>query len=70
MEKLKGGLDMALVAAAWTVVLVVVFALVGCGEVNVTKDVETSGFFCFGVCTQKTTDTKVELNRVPANVGR
>ena len=70
MVKLGKVLNMALVAAAWTVVVMVVFALVGCGEVNVTKDVETSGFFCFGICTQKTTDTKVEFNRVPNNVAR
>ena len=70
MVKLGKVLNMALVVAAWTVIVIVIFALVACGEVNVTRDVETSGFFCFGICTQKTTDTKVALNRVPRNGNR
>lgn len=58
---------MVLVAVAWTIITVIVFALSGCGEVTATKGWETSGFFCFGICTQKTTAVEVEVKRVPVS---
>jgi hypothetical protein len=52
---------MVLIAVAWTIFTVIVFALAGCGEVTATKD--TGGFWCLGLCAQKTIAVEVKVEQ-------
>jgi hypothetical protein len=49
---------MILIAVAWTIITVIIYALAGCGEVTATK--EGGGFWCLGVCAQKSVAVEVE----------
>jgi hypothetical protein len=55
-----------LIGTAWVIIVIAIYALTGCGEVTVNKEYEKSGFFCFGVCTQKTTTGTIEATRTPS----
>jgi hypothetical protein len=50
---------MVLVAIAWTILTLIIYGLAGCGEVTATK--EAGGFWCLGVCAQKTVAAEVKV---------
>jgi len=54
-------MKMIVIAVAWTILTVIVFSLSGCGEVAATK--ELSGFWCLGVCAQKTMAVEVKVEQ-------
>ena len=49
------------IAVVWTIFTVIVFALSGCGEVTATKD--AGGFWCLGLCAQKTIAVEVKVEQ-------
>jgi hypothetical protein len=51
---------MILIAVAWTILTLIIYGLAGCGEVAVNK--EAGGFWCVGVCAQKTAAVEVKVD--------
>ena len=57
-----------IIGVVWTVIVIAVYLLAGCGEVSVSKDLQSSSLFCVGVCKHTTTAAQVEIERTRGSV--